>query len=130
MLSQKCVDWTERAPEGAWVLRIAAELTDHVSAVERKSQRTRVAMEAGYRDGPHRGSIEVVDISPTGLKIESHLTLAPDTYIWVKLPGLEAWQARIAWVKRHEAGCEFIRPLHPAVFERVVAACAAQQRRA
>jgi hypothetical protein len=105
------------------VVRIAAELTDFVSAKERKSNRTRVAMPAGYREGHNRGNVEVIDLSPTGLKIESHLTLHPDTYIWLKLPGLEAWQARIAWVNGYEAGCEFIRPLHPAVFDRVVAAC-------
>ncbi len=109
-------------------MRIAAELTDYATATERRAKRTRVAMAAGYREGPNRGKIDVIDISPSGLKIESHLSLYPNTYIWVKLPGLEAWQARIAWVNRHEAGCEFIRPLHPAVFDRVVAACAAQQR--
>jgi hypothetical protein len=109
-------------------LRIAAELTDFVSAKQRRNNRTRVAMPAGYREGQHRGSVDVVDLSPSGLKIESHLTLHADTYIWLKLPGLEAWQARIAWVDGHQAGCEFIRPLHPAVFDRVVTACKAAGR--
>jgi hypothetical protein len=103
-------------------VRIVAELMNFVTAKERATNRTQVAIAAGYRDGWYRGSVEVIDLSPTGLKTESHLRLSPDTYIWLKLPGLEGWQARIAWVNGHEAGCEFIRPLHPAVFDRVVAA--------
>ena len=109
-------------------MRIAAELTDSVAPKGRQSNRTAVKMSAAYREGAGRGTIEVVDLSPSGVKIESHLTLAPGAFIWIKLPGLEAWQARIAWVDRHQAGCEFVRPLHPAVFDRVVAACRVARR--
>ena len=110
-------------------MRIAAELTNFVSARERRSARTKVHLEAGYRDGQARGSVDVVDLSPSGVKIESHLNLHPNSLIWLKLPGLESWQARVAWVDRHEAGCEFVRPLHPAVYDRVVAACKAAGNR-
>lgn len=106
-------------------MRVAAELTNFVSAKERKSARTPVTMSAGYREGQRRGDVTVVDLSPTGVKIESHLLLEPNALIWLKLPGLESWQARVAWVNRNVAGCEFLRPLHPAVFERVVAVCRA-----
>ena len=105
-------------------MRIAAELTNFVSARERRSARTSVKLPAKYRDGNSRSSVDVVDLSPSGVRIESHLNLHKDSLIWLKLPGLESWQARVAWVDRHEAGCEFLRPLHPAVFDRVVAACA------
>jgi len=110
-------------------VRITAELTDSVRPQGRQSKRTDVQLSAGYREGSARGLVEVVDISPSGVKIESHLTLYPDSYIWLKLPGLEAWQARIAWVDGDQAGCEFARPLHPAVFEQVVAARRAAQLR-
>ncbi|MDB5697660.1 MAG: PilZ protein [Alphaproteobacteria bacterium] len=106
-------------------MRIAAELTGAVGGQKRSSDRASVRMSAGFRDGPERTNVDVIDLSPTGVKIESHLYLSPDSLIWIKLPGLEAWQARIAWVRRHQAGCEFVRPLHPAVFERVVTACRA-----
>jgi PilZ domain-containing protein len=101
-------------------VRVAAELTNVIPPRERKSKRTGVRMWAGYREGSGRGTVAIIDMSPTGAKIESHLTLYPNSLIWLKLPGLEAWQARIAWVNKHEAGCEFVRPLHPAVFDRVV----------
>jgi hypothetical protein len=101
---------------------IAAELTSSPTSRERPS-RTPIELDVGYREGSARGSVHVVDLSPSGVKIESHLLLEPDTHIWLKLPGLEALQARIAWVRKQHAGCEFVRPLHPAVFDRVVAAC-------
>jgi hypothetical protein len=106
-------------------MRIAAELTGADGGKPRSSDRTIVRMSAGYRDGSGRTTVDVIDLSPTGVKIESHLFLHPDSMIWLKLPGIEAWQARVAWVRRHRAGCEFVRPFHPAVFERVVAACRA-----
>lgn len=106
-------------------MRIAAELTGAIDRKPRGSDRKMVRMTAGYRGGSDRANVDVIDLSPTGVKIDSHLYLQPDSMIWLKLPGLEAWQARVAWVRRHHAGCEFVRPLHPAVFERVVAACRA-----
>ena len=96
--------------------------------VERRTRRARVAADIVYREGSARGSVELVDISATGAKIESHLLLQPETYIWLKLPGLEAWRAKIVWVESFRAGCEFEHPLHPAVFERVVDMCRARPR--
>jgi hypothetical protein len=78
-------------------------------------------MSVAYREGAGRGTVNVVDLSPSGVKIESHLTLYAGDFIWLKLPGLEPWRTRVVWVNRHEAGCEFEHPLHPAVFDRVVA---------
>lgn len=108
-------------------MRITAELTNAGEQSGRRSRRAKVHTAANYRDGWSRGAVELVDLSPTGARIESHLNLKADSLIWLKLPGLEAWQARIAWVDRHVAGCEFLHALHPAVFERVVALCRANQ---
>jgi hypothetical protein len=38
--------------------------------------------------------------------------------VWLKLPGLESWSARIAWTQDKRAGLSFDRPLHQAVVER------------
>jgi hypothetical protein len=108
-------------------VRIAAQLTNAGSGNARRASRMSVKASAAYREGGDRGKVDVVDLSPTGAKIESHLTLYPDTHIWLKLPSLEAWEARIAWVDRHQAGCEFVRPLHPAVFDRIVTMCRTAQ---
>jgi len=104
-------------------VRVAAELTNSGTAGPRRSQRRRVRMNAAFREGHARAMVDIIDLSATGVKIESHLTLQPNTRIWIRLPGLEPLEVRVAWVHRFEAGCEFIRPLHPAVFERVAAVC-------
>lgn len=105
---------------------VAAELTNSPGSKER-GNRTPVEIDIGYREGSARGSVHVVDLSPSGVKIESHLLLESGTHIWLKLPGLEALQARVAWVRKQHAGCEFVRPLHPAVFDRVVGAAKGRQ---
>ena len=37
------------------------------------------------------------------------------------LPGLAALEAVVAWRDRYKYGCAFAKPLHPAVFEHIVA---------
>ena len=104
-------------------MRIAAELSNATLPSGRQCDRTRVHMNAAFREGCGRAIIDITDISPTGARIESHLSLCVEHHIWLKLNGLEALEARVAWVNRHEAGCEFVRPLHPAVFDRIVSLC-------
>lgn len=104
-------------------MRLTAELTSEPNEEGRRAARASVKVSAGYREGHARCNVDIVDLSPTGAKVESHLRLQPNTVIWLKLPGVEAWQARVAWVDKFQAGCEFVRPLHPAVFDRVVASC-------
>ena len=42
-----------------------------------------------------------------------------DDMIWISIPGIEALQGRIRWVKDWMAGVEFDHPIHPAVFEMI-----------
>ena len=46
----------------------------------------------------------------------------PGSDVWLKLPGLESLHSRVAWMSGHLMGCEFVRPLHPAVLQMVVRA--------
>ena len=41
--------------------------------------------------------------------------------LWIVLPGLEGWPARIVSVEGYRYNCEFTQPLHPAVLERILA---------
>ena len=41
------------------------------------------------------------------------------TDVWLRLPGLEACQAKVAWERGNHVGCAFERPLHPAVLEMI-----------
>jgi hypothetical protein len=42
--------------------------------------------------------------------------------LWIVLPGLEGWPARITGNEGYRFICEFTQPLHPAVLERVLRA--------
>lgn len=87
----------------------------------RVSERVRVELGAGLRRrGAHGVSIHILDLSTHGFRAETHLDLYEGNDVWLRLPGLEACKARVAWVQGYVIGCAFERPLHPAVLEMVV----------
>ena len=95
--------------------RPAPELTS------RKSQRVNLEMGAGLRQRGGTGvAIQILDLSVDGFRASTHLQLAKGTDVWLRLPGLEAYQARVMWAKGNFIGCAFERPLHPAVLEMIV----------
>ena len=102
-------------------MRIAAMLERPAADDRRRHLRRPVNIGAGLRE-PERpaSSVTVVDLSTDGCGIElaSHVTVG--ARVWLKLPGLESWDARVAWCDDGRAGLQFIRPLHPAVVSRYV----------
>ena len=98
--------------------------TDDRSAPERKgrkSERVPIELGAGLRQRGGSGvSIQIVDLSVSGFRASTHLDLQPGTDVWLRLPGLEAYQAKVAWTKGQYVGCAFERPLHPAVLDMIV----------
>ena len=96
-------------------LRASPELTS------RKSERVSLEMGAGLRQRGGTGvSIQIVDLSTDGFRASTHLQLAKGTDVWLRLPGLEPYQARVMWAKGNFIGCAFERPLHPAVLDMIV----------
>lgn len=101
-------------------------LTGHLATAspapgERKAERCHVEMGAGLRQRGASGvSVQILDLSTHGFRASTHLDLPIGTDVWLKLPGLEAWHSRVAWMKGHFVGCEFVRPLHPAVLQMVI----------
>jgi hypothetical protein len=63
-------------------------------------------------------AIHIVDISPEGCGFRSRWPIAAGTHIWLGLPGLETWAARVVWFEDGKGGLHFERPLHPLVAER------------
>lgn len=87
----------------------------------RREQRTHCEIGAGLRQrGASVVTIDVVDLSTHGFRASTHLDLQKDSDVWLKLPGLEPLHARVAWMDGYLVGCEFVRPLHPAVLQMVV----------
>lgn len=104
-------------------MRLAAEISQSSFRELRKAERSDVAMGVGLRQaGSKKISVDLLDISTNGFRIEVYGSLPVDTRVWLTLPGLESICSRVAWRRGDQAGCEFSSPLHPAVLERALAA--------
>ncbi len=72
------------------------------------------------RHGDARYKVEVIDLSPEGCCISPPVRIEQGESVWLRLPGMEAIHAKVAWVRDWKAGIEFDRPFYPSVFELVV----------
>lgn len=88
----------------------------------RRAERLPVELGAGLRQRGASGvSVQIMDLSTDGFKAATHLELHPGADVWLRLPGLESSHAQVRWAEGHYIGCAFVRPLHPAVLDMVVA---------
>ena len=71
--------------------------------------------------GARRAPAVVQDLSTHGFRTDWPYKLEVGDLVWLTLPGLEARAATVAWVNGFEVGCKFETPLHPAVFDGVIA---------
>jgi hypothetical protein len=101
-------------------MRLAASIERGSAYDRRRYQRTPVSIGAGLGSAQDRPStdVTVVDLSEGGCGIESSAWLEAGARVWLKLPGLQSWPARVAWADGVRAGLEFDQPLHPAVVGR------------
>jgi hypothetical protein len=82
----------------------------------RAAERVPIELGAGLRQRGASGvSVQVMDLSTHGFRAATHLELELGADVWLRLPGLEPYHAKVAWTKGHYIGCAFERPLHPAV---------------
>ncbi|MEA3043029.1 MAG: hypothetical protein QOH47_867 [Sphingomonadales bacterium] len=81
---------------------------------------------ARVREGTRRWSIDVASITTRAVAFDSFAALRVGSLLWIVLPGLEGWPARIVSVEGYRFACEFTQPLHPAVLERVLALAKAE----
>jgi hypothetical protein len=102
-------------------VELTGELATAACGNGRKAERTHVEFGAGLRQRGASGiTVQILDLSTHGFRASTHLDLPPGTDVWLKLPGLEALHAKVAWTSAHFIGCAFERPLHPAVLNMVV----------
>ena len=83
----------------------------------RRAERKPFAATVQCRRGLRRENVEVLDISASGARVKALIPLRVGHELWLKLPMLEAQEARVVWTEGCDSGCEFVQPLHPAVFE-------------
>ena len=107
-------------------MRVAAMLERGMAEDRRRFMRYPVNVGAGLASGSERPAapVTVVDLSSHGCGIEVAGHCEPGARVWLKLPGLESLHSRVVWMKGHWLGCEFVRPLHPAVLDMIVRNCA------
>jgi hypothetical protein len=77
-------------------------------------------LSARVREGLRRWTIDVDSLDSRSVSFESYAPLRLGTLLWVVLPGLEGWPARIVANEGYRFTCEFTQPLHPAVLERIL----------
>jgi hypothetical protein len=100
-------------------MRLAARLERASAQDQRRFARVPVQIAAGFGTAERPSSgVTVTDLSTHGCGIEIDSHVAVGARVWIKLPGLESWPARVIWAQDSRAGLEFDRPLHPAVVGR------------
>ena len=100
-------------------MRVAALLERGAAEDRRRFLRHPVKVGAGLAGSDRPAApVTVTDLSSHGCGHEVAGHCEPGARVWLKLPGLESWSARIAWAEHGRAGLSFDRPLHPGVVER------------
>ena len=72
------------------------------------------------RSGQHHYMVSVHDISPDGCRLEFVERPRLDETVWVKFGTMDSIEANVCWIKGHDVGVEFARPIYPAVFNALV----------
>lgn len=65
-------------------------------------------------------SVRLLDLSRHGFRTEWPYQLQKGRRVWLKIQGLEAMAAIVAWEANYTIGCKFDAPLHPAVLARII----------
>ncbi len=87
----------------------------------RIAARAKVAIRARLRDRGTPFEINIVDLSATGFRAETVYNVPLGLRIFVTLPGLSGIEATAVWRGIEHVGFAFKSPLHPAVFDHIVA---------
>ena len=87
----------------------------------RRSERVPLRAEVHLRrSAQSHYRVSIYDLSRHGSKVEFVEVPQLDQIVWLKLEGLEALECHVCWVKGYVAGIEFLKVIHPAVFDHLV----------
>jgi PilZ domain len=87
----------------------------------RRSERRAWPVEVQFRAGNRRANVKLTDISKLGARVQGVFLVHQDDRFYIRLPGMESIEAKVAWVTDFEFGCEFERPLNEVVLEALIA---------
>jgi hypothetical protein len=96
-----------------------------VPVAQKQSSRTceRLALAAEVtlrRTGRPSYRVRVLDISPSGCRLDVVDRLDVDQHVWIKFDGLEAFEAKVCWFAGFKVGLRYANPIHPAVFDQMM----------
>jgi hypothetical protein len=88
----------------------------------RRNQRVPVSADVTMRKpGQPNFRVRVLDASPSGCKVEFVDRPSENDRVWIKFDGLETMEAAVSWIEGFEMGLQFAKPIHPAVFDMLIA---------
>jgi hypothetical protein len=117
--------WSPGVDRGSLLLsgELTAGAPPSSRPIGRRARRVPVELDAGLRRrGMTRAAVQVLDLSVDGFRAGTTLDLVEGEEVWLRLPGLEGFPARVVWAANRQVGCAFLRSLHPAVHEMIIAA--------
>lgn len=116
------VRWVEGDRAGLVFVADAPAPVPAPAIVPRRHERVSIEAEVMMRRaGKGQFQVRVYDVSPDGCKAE--FVDRPDLHelLWIRFPGMEALEASVRWIAGPNAGLAFVRPIHQAVFDLMVA---------
>ena len=88
---------------------------------KQRAQRVGVAILCEVRQGTRPWKMaRLEDLSAGGFRIAWLPDARPGVPLRIRIPGMQLLSARIVWLQDNTVGCEFVEPLHVAVFEHIV----------
>lgn len=88
---------------------------------ERRSERIALNASVSLRRSGHLNyQVRVLNASLHGCRVEFVERPKLDEQLWLKFDGLQPLEAEVCWVEDFTAGVNFVQPIHPAVFDRLV----------
>lgn len=97
--------------------------TDDRSREARAAERGDVAVVVDVRvSGGVKTKARLLDLSETGFRMDCMTVFVADQLFFMTIPTFAQLEARVVWRNQLTYGCEFVRPLHAAIFEHILKA--------
>lgn len=94
------------------------------NADPRHDDRTKVDIACQVRVGSRSWRTALLaDLTPDGFQITIFDMPARGTPLYIRFAGIQMLHAEVCWSKSNTAGCRFLTPLNPYVFEHIIATC-------
>lgn len=99
-------------------------LSEGTDSDHRNNGRARVDIDCDIRIGNRAWRrAQLADLTPDGFQV-TILDMPPrGTPLFIRFAGIQLLQAEVCWAKVDTAGCRFLTPISPYVFDHIVATC-------